>query len=298
MNLSKGVYAASITPLKNDLSVDLKKLVSYNKMLLANGCDGVVIMGTNGEANSFSVNERRDILTHCIKGGISAQKIMFGTGCCALPDTVELINHALGLGVNNLLVLPPFYYKGVSDQGVYDYYKVLIDTINDQSVNIYLYHFPRLSGVSFSHDLIERLINDFPNEIVGIKDSTGDFENMLAMIQRFPGFNVFSGTETHLTETLKNGGMGAVSGTVNVTHNLAGMVYNNSSSHEADKLQGRLSQVRKICEKYPLIPLMKLLRSQIDEDDTWLIMRPPIVPLHMWDEQDTNFILQELKAHK
>ncbi|MCH6560196.1 dihydrodipicolinate synthase family protein, partial [candidate division KSB1 bacterium] len=156
--LPRGIFAASLTPLKSSLSIDTELMLEHCHYLLQNGCDGLVIFGTTGEANSFSVRERIELLDVLLAGGLPPHKLLVGTGCCALPDSVELTQHAVKNSVGGVLVLPPFYYKNISDDGIFNAFDRLIHQVNDDRLRVYLYHFPKMSVISFSHSIIQRMV--------------------------------------------------------------------------------------------------------------------------------------------
>ena len=168
------ILAASLTPLDNNQSIDKRRFADHVQHLLDNGCNGVLLFGTTGEANSFTVFERQAALESLLKSGIPPATLMVGTGCCALPDTLALTRHALEHGVHRAVVLPPFYYKTATDDGLYDTFAALIDQVGDPALRVYLYHFPKMAVVGFSSELIARLVAKFPEQIAGIKDSTGN----------------------------------------------------------------------------------------------------------------------------
>ncbi|MCS6854780.1 MAG: dihydrodipicolinate synthase family protein, partial [Elioraea sp.] len=190
------VYAAALTPLGPDLSPDIPRLVAHCRHLLAAGCDGLGVLGSTGEATSFSVAERIAVMDGLVAAGIAAERLIPGTGCAALPDTVALTKAAMSLGIRGVLVLPPFYYKGVPDDGLFAAYAALIERTRGE-VAIYLYNFPQTTGLPLSLGLIRRLLRAFPGVVRGIKDSSGDFANMRAMIAEFgpEGFEVYSGSD-------------------------------------------------------------------------------------------------------
>ncbi len=174
----RGVFAPTLTPVDEDLQIDTARWIEFSHALLDNGCNGLCPFGTTSEANSFSVEERIDALEQLVDSGVDAAKLMPGTGCSALTDTVRLTAHAAGLGCGGVLMLPPFYYKGVSDEGIYRNVAEVIERVGDERLHIYLYHIPPQAVVGYSLDLIERLIADFPGTVVGIKDSSGDLEQL------------------------------------------------------------------------------------------------------------------------
>ena len=211
----RGVLSPVVTPFDADLRPDVERLTRHCKWLLSHDC-GLAIFGTNSEGNSLSVEEKVDIVDRLIAAGVDPARMMPGTGACALPDTVKLSRHMTERGCGGVLMLPPFYYKGVSDEGIYRSIAEVIQRVGDDRLRVYLYHIPPVAQVGFSLDLIERLIRDFPGIVAGIKDSSGDWSNTKAMLDLFPGWGVFAGNETVLLETLRNGGMGCISATCNV----------------------------------------------------------------------------------
>jgi 4-hydroxy-tetrahydrodipicolinate synthase len=286
----KGVFAAALTPLKNDLSVDSERLVSHCNWLLKNGCNGLAVMGTTGEANSFSVSERIGILETLNDGGIPGNALMPGTGCCSFPDTVELTRRAVELGAGGVLMLPPFYYKGVSDDGLFASYSEVIERISDVRLKVYLYHFPQISAVQISFNLIERLLMRYPNTIVGMKDSSGDFENMSRVAQKFPGFGVFSGADDFLLPLLKNGGVGCITAVCNIASNLSARIYKawQDGDASAEYMQGQLIKIRIAAQNFPYSAGLKTALAYFSGLDTWSPVRPPLVALD--DNQMTELI--------
>jgi 4-hydroxy-tetrahydrodipicolinate synthase len=274
--LPDGVYAASLTPLHDDLRIDHETLATHAHWLLANGCDGLVLLGTTGEANSFSVAERMALLDGMIEAGLPPGRLMVGTGCCAVPDTVALTQHAVAHGVGGVLVLPPFYYKNVSDEGVFAAFDQVIQQVGEAALQIYLYHFPKMSGVAFSPALIERLRHRYPHTVVGMKDSSGDVEHMKRTIAAFPDFRVFAGTERYLLDILRLGGAGCISATTNVTCRLAGDVFARRDSEEARDLQARLTAIRTALEAFPFVATLKHLTAVRTRQASWRNVRPPL----------------------
>ena len=211
----RGVFAAALTPLGDDLSPDHEALTAHYRRLLDQGCDGIVCLGTTGEANSLSVDERLALLEALGKTDLPG-KLVVGTGCCAVPDTVRLSKKACEIGVAGVLVLPPFYYKGPSDDGLFAAYAQTIEDIGETDLKVYIYHFPKMTALDMGLGLIGRLIEAFPGTVVGLKNSSGDWGNISAMLEAFPGFDVFAGSEEFLLPTLRLGGPGCMSATVNL----------------------------------------------------------------------------------
>ncbi|MEL6255887.1 MAG: dihydrodipicolinate synthase family protein [Bacteroidota bacterium] len=291
-HLLKGVLTANLTPLKADLSVDHPKLVAHCRWLLEHGSDAIAVLGTTGEANSFTVDERMEVLEALIEGGIPANKIMLGTGCCAFPDTVKLSTHALKHGVKDLLMLPPFYYKA-TDEGLKAYFKLLLEKIDNPEVRLYLYHIPQMSGVSFSIELTKELASLYPNNIVGMKDSSGNWEHMSGIVKELPGFQMFAGTEKFLLDILEAGGVGCISATANATSARAQEVYQAFiDGKDAASLQEALTEVRKSFEGFVFVSALKAKFADWQVNTNWEYMRAPNVPLSREDKESLDNRLQ------
>src|SRR5258706_3578292 len=213
-----GVLAPVVTPFKRDLSPDRERYVRHCKWLLANGCRGLAVFGTNSEANSLSIEERMVLLETLIQEGVPADKLMPGTGCSALTDSVRLTAHATALGCAGVLMLPPFYYKGVSDEGLYRNFAEVIERVGDARLQVYLYHIPPVSQVPITLPLIERLLKNFPRIVAGREDSSGDSHNTKTMVDAFPkaGVDVFAGSEDLLLDNIRSGGVGCITATGNL----------------------------------------------------------------------------------
>ena len=286
----KGIFAAALTPLKSDLSVDKERLVGHCNWLLENGCDGLAVLGTTGEANSFSVAERIGILETLSDGGISGNVLMPGTGCCSLPDTVELTRRAVELGAGGVLMLPPFYYKGVNDEGLFASYSEVIERVSDIRLKVYLYHFPQMSAVPISLNLIERLLKRYPETIAGMKDSSGEFNNMSGVAQNFPRFDVFSGGDDFLLPLLQKGGVGCITAVCNIACDLSARIYEawKDGDASAEALQAQLIKIRIAAQTYPYSAGLKTALAHFSGDDGWRLVRPPLVTLD--DNQKTDLI--------
>jgi 4-hydroxy-tetrahydrodipicolinate synthase len=290
----KGVLAAVLTPMDEDLSPDHKAFAAHCHRLLAAGCQGLAVFGTTGEANSLSVNERLAALEALLESGVPVEKLLPGTGSCALTDTVRLSHTALEAGTAGVLVLPPFYYKGVGEDGLYRFFCEVVERVGDDRLRLYLYHIPQMTGVDLGLPLVSRLIDAYPGVVAGTKDSSGDRERILTLCREFPGFSVFAGTETLLLETMRGGGEGCISATVNVTSRLARRVYEAheaGNDDEAAALQERLTRLRASIEAYPVIPALKGLMAAMTDDKQWHNIRPPLSGL---DEGQTKNLLSDV----
>lgn len=274
-----GVLAAVLTPLDDKLDPDLPTYVAHCRALLAEGCTGLAVLGTTSEANSFSVAERIAMLEALAAAGIPGAKLIPGTGCCAIPDTVALTRTAVALGAAGVLMLPPFYYKPVSDDGLFAAYSEVIQRVGDARLKIYLYHIPQNSGVPITFGLIEKLLKAYPSTVVGIKDSAGAFANMEGMCKAFPGFRVFTGSDAFLLDVLRAGGAGSITACNNVAAGRSARVYAGWRGADADRLQDDLNAVRLTVQKFPLIESLKEIMARATARPAWRRLRPPLMPL-------------------
>lgn len=285
-----GVFCASATPLASDLSPDLAAFAAHCHALVQDGCDGIALLGTTGEANSFSSAERRAILEAALSAGIAPSRLLPGTGLANIPETVELTRHALSSGVATVVMLPPFYYKGVSDDGLFAAYASVIERIGDPRLRVILYHIPQMTGLPISHDLIERLVTAFPEIVVGIKDSAGKIENMEAMIARFPGFAVLAGADPLLLPLMRLGGGGCITATSNlVARELAYVFRNANDPAQAEGVaaaQARINAYRDLSNAYVQIPAIKAMVGRRHGNPRWVRTRPPLLAVSAAEEAD------------
>jgi 4-hydroxy-tetrahydrodipicolinate synthase len=282
-----GVLAPVVTPLRRDFSPDPERYVHHCKWLLANGCAGLAVFGTNSEANSLSVDERMVLLETLVQGGVPASKLMPGTGMCALTDSVRLTAHAVKLGCAGVLMLPPFYYKDVPDEGLYRNFAEVIERVGDKRLQLYLYHIPQVSQVAISLALIERLLKNYPEAVAGLKDSSGDWNNTAEVLDSFgkSGFDVFPGSEVFLLAGLRAGGKGCITATGNVNPAAINQVYENWRTTEADQLQAGITATRGVVQKYPMISALKAIVGHWGHDPDWATVRPPLVELTAGQQQ-------------
>ena len=288
-----GVLSPVVTPFNADLSPDTERFVRQCKWLVANNV-GLAVFGTNSEANSLAAGERMELLEKLVEAGIPASRMMPGTGCCALTDSVKLTAHAVKLGCAGALMLPPFYYKGVSDEGLYRNYAEIVERVGDARLQIYLYHIPQVTQVPISLKLIERLLKAYPKNIAGTKDSSGDWNNTKATLDAFAkdGFDVFPGSETFLLAGMRNGGKGCISATANVNPQAIHNLYANWQTADADALQAGLDKIRGIFQKYPMIPAMKYAIAHWSAHAAWGTVRPPLVEVNA---EQSAALIAELK---
>ncbi len=278
-----GVFSAALTPLNADLSPDHASFLTHCRYLLDEGCTGIAMLGTTGEANSFSAKERMALLDAVVSGGIAPDRLLPGTGVAAFTETVELTKHALSVGVTTVVMLPPFYYKDVSDDGVFAAYSEVIQRIGDSRLRVVLYHIPQFSAVPLGHDLIARLIAAYPNTVTGIKDSAGKIDNMTAMVGRFPGFSVLAGADPLLLPLLRAGGAGCITATSNLVARdlafIAANFNNDALAAEVNAAQDRVVATRNRASQFAQIASLKAMTATRTGQSGWLRMRPPLLPL-------------------
>jgi 4-hydroxy-tetrahydrodipicolinate synthase len=292
----RGVLAPVLTPFDKNLQPDTAKFIAHCRWLIDNQA-GLAIFGTNSEAASLSVPERLALTDALLEAGVPAARMMPGTGACSLTDAVTLTRHAVDNGAAGVLMLPPFFYKGVSDDGLFAYYSEVIERVDDDRLAVYLYHIPQMSYAPISLALIERLLKRYPETVAGAKDSSGDWNNSKAMIDNFAagGFDVFPASESLLSVSQAIGGAGSISATVNV--NPAGIhaLYAGWNGPDGAALQAKADTIRKIFQSVPMIPAMKRTVAEAAGDPDWSIVRPPLTAL---DDAGTEKLLTQLHAEE
>jgi 4-hydroxy-tetrahydrodipicolinate synthase len=274
-----GVLSPVVTPFKADLSVDQDRLVRHCRWLVSQDC-GLAVFGTNSEANSLSVDERLMLLDALVEAGIDPRVMMPGTGCCAVTDSVKLTAHAVKRGCAGVLMLPPFYYKGVSDDGLFRNFAEIIERVGDARLRVYLYHIPPVSQVPITLNLIERLLKAYPGTVAGLKDSSGDWSNTEAVLKAFHEvFDVFAGSEAFLLPNMRHGGKGCISATANINPAAIHGLYAHWQEADADQRQATLNDLRFAMQKFPMIPALKHTVARFAGEAAWKTVRPPLVPL-------------------
>jgi len=276
----KGVLSPVVTPFKANLAPDSERFVRQCRWLLSQNV-GLAVFGTNSEANSLSVEEKIDLLDRLAGAGLDSARMMPGTGCCALPDSVRLTAHAMKLGCGGVLMLPPFYYKGVSDDGLFRSFAEVIERVGETRLRVYLYHIPPVAQVPITLGLVERLLAAYPAQIAGMKDSGGDWSNTKSFLDAFAkaGFDVFAGSETFLLQNMRHGGAGCISATANVHSGPIARLYDTWRAADADAQQARLDVIRGVFQKFPMIPALKVVIAHYGADPGWTTVRPPLVAL-------------------
>jgi len=277
----KGLITPILSPFDDDLNFDQARYNELARHLLESGVTGLAPFGTTGEALSVSNAERKAALEGLVAAGIDPAVMIPGTGLCNLPDTIDLCKHAIDLGCAGVMTLPPFYFKGMSDAGLYDYYSALIDGINDQRLKIYLYHIPQVSGVGLSIDLVRQLHTDFPDIVVGIKDSSGVWDNTKALLG-IDGLIVYPGAELPIIEAMRLGAPGCISATANINGTDIAEVIDLCLAgkwDEAEAKHEKVKAVRLMFQEYAPIPAQKALLARATGHKSWGNLRPPMKPM-------------------
>ena len=310
----RGALAPVVTPFKVDFSPDRERFIRHCQWLLSQNC-GLAPFGTTSEAHSMSTHERISLLDALVAAGIDPSRMMPGTGCCSIVETVALTAHAVKHGCAGVLMLPPFYYKDVSEEGLYHYFSEVVQRVGDARLRIYLYHIPPVAVVGMTPKLVERLLNAYPNAIAGMKDSSGDWNNTKTFLDAFAetarpvgdstwraptGFDVFVGSESFLLANMRNGGAGTISATANVNPAAIYDLYTAASAVSADidleRQQARLNVVREVfsSRKFPsMIATLKQAIAIYANDPEWARVRPPLVEL---TTEQAKLLAAELKA--
>ncbi|HEY4258446.1 MAG TPA: dihydrodipicolinate synthase family protein [Candidatus Udaeobacter sp.] len=311
----RGVLAPVLTPFKPDHSPDPQRFIRHCQWLLSQNC-GLAVFGTNSEANSMAAEERMTLLDVLVAAGIDSSHIMPGTGCCSITETVALTAHAVKHCCAGVLMLPPFYYKNVSEEGLYRYVSEVVQRVGDTRLKVYLYHIPPMAIVGITPKLVERLLKSYPTTIAGIKDSSGDWNNTKTFLDAFAkdGFDIFVGSESFLLANMRNGGAGTISATANVNPAAIHKLYRkcsgvcvkrrenkkalgtSASTTDLERLQLRLNLVRDVFSnrKFPsMIAALKQTIAIYRNEREWARVRPPLVEL---TTEQANLLAAELQA--
>lgn len=274
-----GVIAPVVTPYGEDGAPDADRFVEQCEWLLEDGCTGLAPFGTTSEGNSIGIDEKMELLEELVDADVDPKKLMPGTGSCSLADAIIMTEQAIELGCGGVLMLPPFYYKNPSEEGLFRFFAEVIEEVGDDALKIYLYHIPPVAQVGFSLPLIARLRKEFPDTVVGLKDSSGDWANTKAILDANPGFEVFPGSEVFLLDGLRNGAAGCISATANVSAGRIRKLYDGWRGPDADRLQAEVTALRKAIQAYPMIPMLKALIAHYREDPVWAEVRAPFTEM-------------------
>jgi 4-hydroxy-tetrahydrodipicolinate synthase len=277
----QGLLAPVVTPFHADMRPDAGRFTRHCRWLLDSGAAGLAVFGTNSEANSLAASEKIELLDYLVAHGIPAHTLMPGTGACSVPEATQMTARAVRLGAGGVLMLPPFFYKGVPDEGLFRYYSQVIENVGDAALRVYLYHIPPVSQVPISLGLIERLVKAYPDTVVGLKDSSGQWEYSKSVIDAFAstGFDVFPASETLLLQGLRAGGKGCITATGNINPGPISQLYKNWRGDEAEALQQKVTQTRELVQQYSMIPALKAIIARYGQDPAWRAVRAPLVEL-------------------
>ena len=276
----KGVFSAALTPINQDYSINSQVFLSHCQWLLTQGLDGLAVFGTTGEANAFNVEEKIKALQFLIDNNINSNHLMPGTGQCSVTDTVKFTKKCADIKVRAVLILPPFFYKDVSDEGVIEYYKRVVEEVEDNNLHYVLYHIPQTSGVFISFNVIEKLLKLYPNNIVGMKDSSGDLDNMLKVTKYFNNFSLFSGSDSLALKVSRRGGAGAITATSNISGKLLSYIIKNnnevSSIDNFQELQLLQEKIRETLFTHEPVSALKAFLSIQQNNQEWNRVNPPL----------------------
>ncbi len=292
----KGLISPILSPFDDSLNFNQEMYNELAKDLLSTGCSGLAPFGTTGEALSVSNDERMQALENLIKSGVLPDKLIPGTGLCNFPDTVKISRHAVELGCKGVMTLPAFYFKDVTDEGLFQYYEKLIDEINHPNLKIYLYHIPQVSGVGLSIPLVKKLRSAYPEIIVGIKDSSGVWENTEQLLS-IDGLIVYPGAELPVIDAIKLGGPGCISATANFNPtNIAKVIElsHDGKWDQAEEVHKDVKEVRYLFQDYSAIPAQKAMLAIKYKDERWKNIRPPLVQI---SDQRSSELAEKLRNH-
>ncbi|WP_350334454.1 dihydrodipicolinate synthase family protein [Coralliovum pocilloporae] len=291
----RGVIAPNLTPFNDDLTIAEDLYLAHARALLDNGCSALAPFGTTGEALSVGVGERLEILKLLVDAGVDPMRLVPGTGLTSLPDTANLSRACFELGCAAVMVLPPFFFKDVPEQGLYDYFAQLLEMIDHPGQKIWLYHIPQVASVGIPVDVVRRLHEDFPEQIVGIKDSSGDWSNTEALLS-IDGLTVYPGAEVPLIDALEMGGQGCITATANLNAaKIAEVIrtFDTGDVAQAHALHEGVRAFRLAVQNYALIPGIKRLMALWSGDERWANVRPPLLPA---SSASVMPLLDQLKA--
>ena len=294
----KGVFSAALTPINQDYSINSPLFLSHCQWLLTQGLDGLAVFGTTGEANAFNVEEKIKALQFLIDNNVNPDHLMPGTGQCSVTDTVKFTKKCADIKVRAVLVLPPFFYKDVSDEGVIEYYKRVVEEVGDNNIHYILYHIPQTSGVFISFNVIEKLLKLYPNNIVGMKDSSGDLDNMLKVTKFFNDFSLFSGSDSLASKVCRRGGAGAITATSNISGKLLSYIIKNNNEvspiDNFQEIQLLQEKIRETLFTHEPVSALKAFLSIQQNNQEWNRVNPPLHKIENPQDHKTVIGLIEL----
>lgn len=276
----KGVIAPVITPFGEDGTPDGARYIEHCQWLLEEGCNALLPFGTTSEANSLGLDERLELLEELVDSGVDPSLLMVGTGTCSTADTIILTQHALDLDCGGVLTLPPYYYKNPSEEGLFRFFADVIEGVGDERLKLYLYHIPPQAVVGFSVDLATRLVEEFPGIVVGLKDSSGDWQSMKRFLDAdLPDFEFFPGSEAFMLDALRLGAAGCISANANLNCATLRQLFDNWQNVEAEDLQAQITTFRKALAAFAMIPSLKAIVAHYRDDPRWAYLRPPFIEM-------------------
>ncbi len=279
MHKITGTFPAVLTPVNENFSINKNLFLNHCQNLLKEGVDGLAVFGTTGEANSFTVEEKIEVMQF-LSNNIKSEFLIPGSGQCSIKDTVRLTKEFAKLKTKAILILPPFFYKNISDDGLINFYRNVIENVAESDLKYILYHIPQVSGVSFSFKIIENLIKLYPENIIGMKDSSGDIDNMLKIIKYFDKFSLFSGSDSLALKVRKHGGAGAITATSNICAKLLSFIVKNYKNdqkiQEFKFLHDLLVQIRLTTFREEPISALKGFLSLTSNNENWNNVVPPL----------------------
>lgn len=285
----QGVHCAAATPVTADGAPNLTLFAAHCRALLDEGCHGIAMLGTTGEANSFGIRDRMALVEAAVDHGTPADALLPGTSTPAISDTVELTRHAVQTGAKGVVLLPPYYYKGVSDEGVFRFYARVIEGVGDDRLKVVLYHIPQVTQIPISHGLIDRLMTAFPGIVCAIKDSAGDIDNMKTLCARFPNLAVLAGADPLMLPLLQAGGAGCITATSNLRADALRVIWEGwndpARTEQIEAAQARIDDWRGLTNAYVQLPTVKTMLARSRNDLGWLNMMPPLVDLTEAEQQ-------------
>jgi 4-hydroxy-tetrahydrodipicolinate synthase len=271
----RGIWSAVLTPIDDAMQPDARKAIVYYRELLASGIQGLNVLGTTGEAMSFSVEQRMAFMSALAASGLPRERMMAGSGAASLDDAVRLVRHAFECGFSAALVMPPFYFRDASDDGIVAFFDALFARAAPPARGVLLYNFPRMTGITFHPDLVDRLLTAFPGVIVGMKESSNDPRLQSELIARHANFTILVGSEANLLAAKQRGAAGCISGSVALWPHLAHDVFEDDDR----ALEEELTLRRAALSAVPFISAVRYLTARMRSDDGWERPMPPLVPL-------------------
>ena len=280
------LVVAVTTPVTLDLRPDPELLLARCRSLMADGCDGITLFGTTGEGAEFSVADRKSTLDRLVSGGLDAGRVIVSVGALSIPDIVELSVHALDQKVAGLLLMPPCVYRGgITEDGTFRFFANVIERIARPDLRLYLYHFPDISGVPVTHNVVRRLDQRYPGRIAGVKDSSGDLDTTEALLRRFSHLSIFTGSEIHVPQAVASGARGTICGLANVMPRLMRAMMNAPTPFDGRQFVPQILAGDNILSRRPFIPSLKAMIADSVGVPAWRRVLPPMAEIPMLEER-------------